>query len=268
MAGSRAVAPETEQERRSDSTALPVRARSDRHAALVRKAAGWNGSLRYASTRPKIVSGRTPSNFIASAAASVCSASSQAAMSGTSTISPTRFEHEPREVVVWQPVLQARWQQQLLITIAGDEVLSSHAWDRPKRSGQQGGSCDSLREERPPRGVGRRAAGWHGKQQVRAARQDRRRVDVVLGSQRPTVTAGTPRIVALRLHEAKNCLGANTVELHCLRRRVSLQCLLPGGDVGDLHDQPDPIRAAGSRNVRAVIPSGPNSSCRFGEASQ
>lgn len=48
--------------------------------------------MRYASTRPRIVSGPTPPNFIASAAASVCSASCQAEMSGTSTISPTRFE--------------------------------------------------------------------------------------------------------------------------------------------------------------------------------
>jgi hypothetical protein len=46
----------------------------------------------YASMRPRIASGRTPSNFIASAAASVCRAASQAATSGTSTISATRFE--------------------------------------------------------------------------------------------------------------------------------------------------------------------------------
>ncbi len=46
----------------------------------------------YTSVRITRVSGRTPSNFIASAPASDCMSSCQAAMSGISAISPTRFE--------------------------------------------------------------------------------------------------------------------------------------------------------------------------------
>ena len=46
----------------------------------------------YPSTSPMIVSGRTPSCFIASAAPSVCSAACHASMLGTSTIRPTRLD--------------------------------------------------------------------------------------------------------------------------------------------------------------------------------
>jgi hypothetical protein len=34
------------------------------------------------------------------------------------------INHEPDEVVSWQPLLQARRQQQLLLTITPDEVLA------------------------------------------------------------------------------------------------------------------------------------------------
>ena len=49
-------------------------------------------AVRYPSLRISIVSGRTPSYFMASAAASVCMNSWKAAKSGISTISPTLFE--------------------------------------------------------------------------------------------------------------------------------------------------------------------------------
>jgi hypothetical protein len=53
---------------------------------------GRQESLHYASTGPMIVSGRTPSNFIASAASSVCMAACETEMSETSTMSPTLFD--------------------------------------------------------------------------------------------------------------------------------------------------------------------------------
>src|SRR2546423_6791938 len=50
------------------------------------------GRTAYPSTSPMMVSGRTPSYFIASAASSVWSAACQASMLGTSTIRPTRLD--------------------------------------------------------------------------------------------------------------------------------------------------------------------------------
>jgi len=58
----------------------------------------------YASTNGAMVSGRTPSVFIAAAAASPCRAASHVAMSGVSTIRATRFEPEgSRNVRVVMP---------------------------------------------------------------------------------------------------------------------------------------------------------------------
>jgi hypothetical protein len=37
-----------------------------------------------------------------------------------------RLQHKPREVILRQPLTQARRQQQLLLTIARDEVLRHH----------------------------------------------------------------------------------------------------------------------------------------------
>jgi hypothetical protein len=45
-----------------------------------------------------------------------------------------RLDHEPREVIGGQPVAQVGWQQQRLVTVAREEVLS-HA-RRPERRGQ------------------------------------------------------------------------------------------------------------------------------------
>src|SRR5512143_737248 len=78
--------------RRGEDAALHVERRRAEAVPGAPRAPPLRERRYYASTSPKIVSGRTPSNFIASAAASLCRASSQSEMSGTSTSSPTRFE--------------------------------------------------------------------------------------------------------------------------------------------------------------------------------
>jgi hypothetical protein len=57
-----------------------------------------------------------------------------------------RLDHEPREAIGGQPIAQVGRQQQRLVAIAGEEVLS-HARDGPKRAGQQG-LWDSLHSKR------------------------------------------------------------------------------------------------------------------------
>jgi hypothetical protein len=49
-----------------------------------------------------------------------------------------RVDHKPREVILGQPLAQARRQQQLLLAITRQEVLR-HAWHRLNRAGQTSG---------------------------------------------------------------------------------------------------------------------------------
>ena len=67
-----------------------------------------------------------------------------------------RLDHEPRKVVLGQPLAQRRRQQKRLLTITRDEVLG-HTPNRLHRAGRTQGLCDSLVDERASR-LGRRDA--------------------------------------------------------------------------------------------------------------
>jgi hypothetical protein len=49
--------------------------------------------------------------------------------------------------------------------------------------------------------------------------------------------------MALALDKHLDRLWANAVEPHGVGGRLALQSLLPDGDVGNLDEEPDPIRA-------------------------
>jgi hypothetical protein len=53
-----------------------------------------------------------------------------------------RVRHEPREVLLAQPLAQARGQQQLLLAITRDEVLRHHHVSYPRA--RTPGLCDTL----------------------------------------------------------------------------------------------------------------------------
>src|SRR5665647_2705639 len=60
----------------------------------------------------------------------------------------------------------------------------------------------------------------------------------------------------------------NAVELHCISRLSGLHHLLEGVMSGTSTIKPTRLVFAGSMNVRPVMPRGPKSSSRLGEASQ
>jgi hypothetical protein len=58
------------------------------------------------------------------------------------------------------------------------------------------------------------------------------------------------------------------VVLHRFGRGLGLHELLKRGKVGDLHDQPNALRALGVLKRAGGDPEGPNTSSRLGELSQ
>ncbi len=72
----------------------------------------------------------------------------------------------------------------------------------------------------------------------------------------------------LGLAENEKRLRIDAVVLHGIRGGLAPHGVLKRLHVGDLGDDPGLVRPVWSRNVRTVMPIGPNTSSRFGELSQ